>query len=252
MSGDEDGKELGKVPRFRLKATSGQDFEKAYRRAEDSLQAPVPTFRRFEDEEAVEAEVVPEPEPVGDEGSDVVQLQLTLQEGAALVSDFSGRHEIRAATPAEAVEGENAEGTATAFQEVLRSGVEKAAETYQDWLAPVDAEDWSANAPVGGLTGDPAAPLLSDFSGSETMPQLPEREDPVFVNDGLPSLTAAEGELLSEFSGSNLFGEEGEGKQTVGGMSALDDVIFSSDPRPREPELPRVTGRTEPEFLFKR
>ncbi len=247
MSGDEDGKQLGKVPVFRLRATSGKDFEKAYRRAEDGLQAPLPTFRRFEEEEAVEAEVVPEAEAISDEAADTVQLQLTLQEGAALVSEFSGAQAIRAATPAEALEEET-----TAFREVLRSGVERPAETYQDWLAPVDAEDWSADAPVGGLTGDPAAPLLSDFSGADTMPQLPEREDPVFVNDGLPSLTAAEGRLLSEFSGSNLFGENEDEKQTVGGMSALDDVIFSSDPRQNEPELPRVTGRTEPEFLFKR
>lgn len=245
MSGDQDGKKIGKVPVFQLQATSGQDFEKALRRAEDVLQAPVPTLRRFDEEEPDEAEVVPEPELSPED--DTVHLQLTLQEGASLVSEFSGAQALRAATPVEALEGDT-----PAFQEVPRSGSEKAVETYHDWLAPMDPEDWSADAPVGGLTGDPAAPLLSDFSGADTMPAMPEDEPPAFVNDGLPSLTAAEGNLLSEFSGSNLLREAASKDQPIGGMSALDQVIFSSDPRAVEPDLPKVTGRTEPEFLFKR
>ncbi len=142
MSGDDGKRQLGKAPVFKLEGASGQDFESAFRRAEEGLQAPVPTFRRLpEDEDPPEA---------------------------------------------------------------------------------------------------------------ETMPQLPEREDPVFVNDGLPSLMAAEGGLFSEFIGSNLFGEEEAEKALAGDLSGLDDVIFSADPRANEEGMPRVTGRTEPEFLFKR
>ncbi len=242
MSSEEKGKSLGKVPEFRLKGASGHDFETAFRRAEADLQAPIPTFRSHE-VEPPEAEVVEEGEP------DTVHLQLTLKDGAMLVSEFSGAHSLKAATPAE-IAGDHQE-TAD-FQEVPRSGAEHAARTYEDWLAPMDPDDWSADAPVGGLTAEPAAPLLSDFSGAETMPPVPEEEEPAFVNDGLPSLTATEGKLLSEFSGSNLFGDADKEEPQVGGMSALDDIIFSSDPRASEPPLPKVTGRTEPEFLFKR
>lgn len=255
MSGEE-GKD--KTPRFDLKGAGGEDFEQALRRAEESLEAPVPSLVRYDSEsgEALDDVVVGSVNELAGEIEEVeeaettVHLQLTLREETALVGEFSGAEALRAATPAEDL-GDGDEPV-EAFQEIPRSGADVAAEESDDWLEPLDPEDWSANAPVGGLTGDPGAGLLGDFSGAEAMPPEPEEEEEAFVNDGLPSLTAAEGDLLSEFSGAELYGEDAEEEPPARGMSAIDQVIFSSDPRASEPTVPRVTGRTEPEFIFKR
>ncbi len=253
MSGDEGDKKIGKAPSFSLEVTSRDDFEEAVRRAEEGLQAPLPTFARYE-EEPEEAETLSEEASEAElaEEEDQVRLQLTLREETALVGEFSGAQSLQASTPAEATEGE--EGTAEPFREIPRSGADTLAGGYDDWLAPLDPEDWSANAPVGGLTVSEDTGLLADFSGAETMPEIPEEEEPAFVNDGLPSLTAAEGELLSNFSGAELYGDEEEEAQEPdsGAMDDLDRVIFSSDPRASAPPQPRVTARTEPEFIFKR
>ncbi len=253
MSGEE-GKD--KAPRFDLTGAGGEDFEKALRRAEEGLEAPVPSLVRYDAESGEALDVVVSGAELAEEIQEIeevettVQLQLTLREETALVEEFSGVEALRAATPAE-VSGEVDE-TAEAFQEIPRSGADAVTEESDDWLEPLDPEDWSANAPVGGLTGDPAGGLLADFSGAETMPPEPDEEEEAFVNDGLPSLTAAEGDLLSEFSGAELYGEDAGEEPPARGMSALDQVIFSSDPRASEPSVPRVTGRTEPEFIFKR
>ncbi|GAB5469641.1 MAG: hypothetical protein Kilf2KO_26710 [Rhodospirillales bacterium] len=245
MTGD---KTSGTEEGFDLEGASGAAFEEALRRAEADLERPLEQLipqAEIIDDDPIEQAVEGDAPRLEEDSSAPVVLQLTVRESDGLIGEFSGAGDLQASTPSESLTVEAGEGSP--FRAIARSGAEETSEAYEDWLTPVTPETPAPPPEQGGLTAQDSAVLLGDFSGAESVPPAPPPEPLAFENDGLPSLTAAEeGGLLSEFSGAEGFREGLEGHDD------LDELIFSADPRAADEGLPRVTERTEPEFLFKR
>ncbi|MEO1194303.1 MAG: hypothetical protein AAFY02_21305 [Pseudomonadota bacterium] len=222
---------------FDLEGTSGSAFEAALRKAEQDLKAPVSAWVTPTD---AAPEAPEEPAALAEDGQ--VSLSLTLRDSAALVGEFSGANEVQGSTPSATLTAGAAEGD---FAPIPRSGQETTQQAeYEDWLEPMSDEE-AGTFPGGGLTAGAGGLFLGDFSGAESVPEEPPAEPISVENDGLPSLTARDDELLSDFSGAERLDDLQEGHMD------LDEVIFSDGPDAKAPALPKVTERTEPEFLFK-